>query len=109
MKDGFIFHGFSLNLSQDCIPGHNLIEPSGIPEGPITSLEQEGICVEGAREVATRILPYLSVIHGEEVFRESTAVSYETAYANLVSAVSRSQMAIDHFRSNLESVGHREH
>jgi lipoate-protein ligase B len=108
VKDGYIFHGFSLNLTQDCVPGQALIEPCGIPDCPVTTLEQEGIRVESPRDLATRILPYLSVIHGEAVYQESKTVSYETTYANLVSAVSRSQMAIDHFRSNLESVGHGE-
>ena len=108
VKDGYIFHGFSLNLTQDCVSGHSLIQSCDTIDCPITSLEQEGIRIDGSRELVTRILPYLSVIQGDKVFRESKSVSYEDAYANLVSAVSRSQMAIDHFRSNLESVGHRE-
>jgi lipoate-protein ligase B len=108
VKDGFVFHGFSLNITQDCVPGFRLIDQSEAPEGAISSLEQEGIRTNGANELATRILPYLSVIQGDEVFKRSKTVSYETAYADLVSAVSRSQMAIDHFRTNLESVGHRE-
>ncbi len=108
VKDGFIFHGFTLNMTQDCVPGHSLINHSGKQDCPVTSLEQEGIRLDSPRELITRILPYLSVIHGDEVFKTSKAISYEAAYANLVSAVSRSQMAIDHFRSNLESVRQRE-
>lgn len=108
VKDGYVFHGFSLNVSQDCVPGFSLIEHCGISECPITSLEQEGVRIESVRELATRILPYLSVIQGEEVYRKSKTVSYEAAYANLVSAVSRSQMAIDHFRTNMETFGQRE-
>lgn len=105
VKDGFIFHGFSVNMTQDCVSGHSLIESCGIPECPVTTLEQEGIRgLEGARDLATRILPYLSVIRGDSALKESKTVSYETSYANLVSAVSRSQMAIDQFRSNMESV-----
>ncbi|MGZ3651599.1 MAG: lipoyl protein ligase domain-containing protein [Bdellovibrionota bacterium] len=105
VKDGYVFHGFTINITQDCIPGHSLVDHGGGADCPVTSLEAEGIRVEGARELATRILPYLSVIHGEAVYKESKSVSYETAYANLVSAVSRSQMAIDHFRNNLENSG----
>lgn len=108
VKDGYVFHGFSVNMTDECIPGHNLIESCGVADCPVTTLEQEGIRVEGARELATRILPYLSVIQGEEVLKASKSVSYETTYANLVSTVSRSQMAIDHFRSNLEIVGQGE-
>jgi len=102
VKDGYIFHGFTINLTQDCVPGHSLIDHSGLDDCPVTSLEAEGIRLEGAQELATRILPYLSVIHGEAVLKDSASVSYEASYANLVSAVSRSQMAIDHFRGNLE-------
>lgn len=104
VKDGHVFHGFSLNVSQACVPGFSLINPCGMADCQITTLEQEGVRFESVRDVATKILPYLSVIQGEEVYRNSKAVSYESTYANLVSTVSRSQMAIDHFRSNLESI-----
>jgi len=103
VKGGFIFHGFSLNMTEECVPGHSLIENCGVPDCPVTSLEQEGIRIESARDLATSILPYLSVIHGEEIAKNSRNASYETSYSNLVSTVSRSQMAIDHFRSNLEA------
>jgi lipoate-protein ligase B len=104
VKDGYIFHGFSLNVTQACVPGFSLIQPCGIADCPITTLEQEGVRLENTRELATKLLPYLTVIQGEEVLKGSKAVSYESSYANLVSTVSRSQMAIDHFRSNLESL-----
>ena len=97
VKDGFVFHGFSLNVTDECLPGHSLIAPCGIPDCPVTSLEQEGIRVENPRDLATRILPYLSVIHGEDLIKSSCSVSYDRSYADLVSQVSRSQMAMDHF------------
>ncbi|RZA08347.1 MAG: hypothetical protein EOP11_05070 [Proteobacteria bacterium] len=108
VKDGHVFHGFTLNVFQSCIPGYSLIHPCGIEQCPITTLEQEGVRVESLENLAARILPYLSVIQGDEVFRESKTVSYESTYSNLVSTVSRSQMAIEHFRSNLETFGNRE-
>jgi lipoyl(octanoyl) transferase len=108
VKDGHVFHGFSLNVTQACVPGHSLIEHCGVQDCPVTSLEQEGVRVKSVQELATKLLPFLTVIRGEAVLRQSKTVSYETAYANLVSAVSRSQMAIDHFRSNMETFGQRE-
>jgi len=108
VKDGHVFHGFSINVTQDCVPGHNLINHCGNQECAVTSLEQEGIRLKNVQELATKLLPFLSVIRGEAVLKQSKTVSYETAYANLVSAVSRSQMAIDHFRSNMETLGNRE-
>jgi lipoyl(octanoyl) transferase len=104
VKDGFVFHGFSVNVSHTCLSGFSLIHPCGLQSCPVTTLEQEGVVMGSVSELATRILPYLSVIQGEEVLRQSKTVSYESTYANLVSTVSRSQMAIDHFRSNLESI-----
>lgn len=104
VKDGYVFHGFSVNVNQACLPGFSLINPFGITDCPITSLEQEGVAVSSVKELATRILPYLSVIQGEEVLRQSKTVSYDSSYTNLVTTVSRSQMAIDHFRSNMESI-----
>lgn len=104
VKDGFVFHGFSVNVNQSCLAGFSLINPFGVTDCPVTTLEQEGVVVSSVKDLATRILPYLSVIQGEEVFRQSKTVSYDSSYANLVTTVSRSQMAIDHFRSNMESV-----
>ena len=108
VKDGFIFHGFALNVRPSCVAGFQLIHPCGIESCPITSLEQEGVRVESIQSLATNILPYLTAVNGSEILKSSKTVSYESTYANLVSTVSRSQMAIDHFRSNLESFAYRE-
>jgi len=108
VKDGVVFHGFSLNITKECMAGFGLINPCGIANCPITNLEQEGVRIESIKDLAVKILPYLSVISGDDVLKESKTMSYESTYADLVATVSRSQMAIDHFRSNLESVGYRE-
>jgi len=104
VKDGYVFHGFSLNVNQTCLPGFGLINAFGISNCPITTLEQEGVAVSSVKDLATSVLPYLSVIQGEEIYRRSKTVSYESSYTNLVSTVARSQMAIDHFRTNMESI-----
>lgn len=108
VKDGFVFHGFSLNVFQSSLSGFSLIHPYGIPNCPITTLEQEGVRVESIQDLATKILPYLTVIGGEEVLKRSKTVSYESNYSQLVAAVSRSQMAIDHYRTNLENLQRRD-
>lgn len=106
VKDGHVFHGFTLNVDQSCATGFSLIRNGA--GGGATSLEQEGVRVDKIEDLATRILPYLCVIEGDEVYRNSKTVSYESTHTNLVAAVSRSQMAIEHFRSNLESIRDRE-
>ncbi len=106
VKDGYVFHGFTLNATQACTSGFSLIR-SAIPNGAVTSLEQEGVAVGSIRELAIRVLPYLSVIQGEKVHRLSKTVSYESNYSHMVAAVSRSQMAMDHMRSNLENISFR--
>lgn len=108
IKDGYVFHGFSLNVHMSVLRGFSLINPCGIQNCQVTTLEQEGVRVDSIQELATSILPYLTVVQGDEVLKNSKTLSYESAYANLVSTVSRSQMAIDHFRSNLEGRGYRE-
>lgn len=108
VKDGWVFHGFSINMSKLCLPGFGLIHPCGVTNCPITSLEQEGVRIESAKDLAIKILPYLSVIGGSEILKKSKTMSYESTYADLVSTVSRSQMAIEHFRTNFESLGYRE-
>ncbi len=108
VKDGYVFHGFSINMTKECLAGFGLINACGVANCPITSLEQEGVRVESAKDLAIKILPYLSVIAGSEIIKKSKTMSYESTYADLVSTVSRSQMAIEHFRTNLESLGYRE-
>lgn len=103
VKDGFVFHGFSLNVYQSGLAGCGLINPCGIENCPVTSLEQEGVRVESIKELAMKILPYLTVVSGDEVLRDDKTVSYDNNYSNVVATVSRSQMAIDHYRANLEN------
>lgn len=108
VKDGFVFHGFSLNVYHSSLSGFGLIHPCGIPNLPLTSLEQEGVRVDSIKELAMKILPYLTVVSGDEVMRSSKTVSYENNYSQLVATVSRSQMAIDHYRANLENNQNRD-
>jgi lipoate-protein ligase B len=103
VKDGYVFHGFSLNVHATAVQGFGSIVPCGIQNCPITSLEQEGVRVESVQEVASKILPYLTVVQGADVLSRSKTVSYENSYTNMLSAVSRSPMAIEHFQSNLEN------
>ncbi len=102
VKDGQIFHGFSLNVRQSTLAGFGLIHPCGIENCPITSLEQEGVNVESIEALSKQILPYLSVVSGGEISKNARTVNHDVSMTNLVSAVSRSAMAIDHFRSNME-------
>lgn len=101
LKDGYVFHGFSLNVHSSCQQGFGSIVPCGIQNCPITTLEQEGVRVESVQEVATKILPYLTVIQGAEVQNRSRTLSYENNYSNLVAKVSRSPMAMEHFHGSV--------
>ncbi len=103
VKDGFVFHGFSLNVWQSCLPGFSLIHPCGMRDCSMTSLEQEGVRTENLKDLAASLLPYLTVVQGAQVYQKSKTLNYENTFANLVNTVSRSQMAIDHFRANLEN------
>lgn len=103
VKDGYVFHGFSLNVTSACVQGFGSIVPCGIQNCQITTLEQEGVRFESVQEVATKILPYLTVVQGADVSTGSKTVKYENSYSNMLSAVSRSPMAIEHFQSNLEN------
>lgn len=104
VKDGYVFHGFSLNVNSSCLQGFGSIVPCGIQNCAVTTLEQEGVRVESVQEVATKILPYLTVVQGADVSSRSRTVSYENTYSNLHSTVSRSPMAIEHFQSNMGSL-----
>ena len=58
--------------------------------------------MESIEALSKQILPYLSVVSGGEISKNARTVNHDVSMTNLVSAVSRSAMAIDHFRSNME-------
>ncbi len=105
VKDGQIFHGFSLNIRQSTQAGFGLINPCGVENCSVTSLEQEGVNVESAETLSKLILPYLTVIAGEQILKTARTVNHDASIDDLVATVSRSPMAIDHFRSNMENLG----
>lgn len=103
VKNGFIFHGFSLNVTRECYTGFSLIEPCGISDCPITSLEEEGLSVECNEELSRMLAPYLSNLFSSEKTEESTIMRFERKHKDLVTKVSRSSMAIDYVCSSLSS------
>jgi len=92
VKDGFVFHGFSLNVSQSVVSGFSLLSSSD----PVTYLDMEGVRPISMPDLATMLLPYLTVVNGSEVVRGST-IAYDEKVSNLVARVARSPMALDHF------------
>ncbi len=103
VKNGFIFHGFSLNVTRACYTGFSLIDPCGISNCPVTSLEEEGITVESKSELARLISPYLSNLFSASKERESQVMRFEQTHQDLVAKVSRSSMAIDYVCSSLST------
>lgn len=103
VKNGFIFHGFSLNVTRECNTGFSLIEPCGISNCPITTLEEEGITVDSMSELSRLLAPYLSNLFSTNDERESQIMRFERTHQDLVTKVSRSSMAIDYVCSSLSA------
>ena len=99
LKDGFLFHGFALNVTQNCVAGMGLINPCGITDCPISYLELEGVRVESMRELAKKIFPYLPMYKAPGA--QDAIHADEESYSALVSKVSRSSMAMDYYSSNI--------
>ncbi len=93
VKDGFIFHGFSLNVTPEVLSGFSLLRS----HDPVTCLEHEGVRVSSMQELSTLMLPYLSVVNGWEIFRRAPTVAYDEKVSTLMARVAGSPMAIDHF------------
>lgn len=87
VKDGMVFHGFSLNVTQQVVGGFSLIQPCGIVGCPITSLEAEGVRVNSIKDVATAILPYLTVVNGNEFLKRSRMATWDDRYSSMVAKV----------------------
>lgn len=63
-KFGLIFHGFTVNVSQECLSGFQILRSSKTrPSDQITTFENEGIRFDGVGVFAKRLFPYLSVLH----------------------------------------------
>lgn len=93
VKDGHVFHGFSLNVTQDVVAGFSLLNNSE----SVTYLEMEGVRVSSMQELATMLLPYLTVVNGSDIVANASTVAYDERVSNLVAHVARSPMAMDHF------------
>ena len=108
VKDGYVFHGFSLNVYNSCLSGFGLIRPCDTENGSATCLEQEGVEVESIEELSLKILPYLSVIRGHDILRDSQTVTHDQIQDQLFTMVSRSPMAMEHFHANIQNLGIKE-
>lgn len=104
VKDGYVFHGFSINVKSSCTSGFQLINPCGMPGCPVTFLEQEGVKEISTEELFFKMAPYLNSIFQRAGADLSKATTDQSAYTDLISTVTRSQMAIDHFGTSFESV-----
>lgn len=101
VKDGYIFHGFSLNVRPSCAAGFTLINPCGIANCAITSLEQEGVRVENMRDLALKIFPYLSFYSANKSV-QSRIWRHEADFTELVAKVSRSPIALERLQSSVQ-------
>jgi lipoyl(octanoyl) transferase len=104
VKEGYLFHGFSINVKAESTLGFNLINPCGISNCPMTFLEQEGVKEISLEQVLLRIAPYLNSIFKRAGADLSKVVNQEAAYSDLVSAVTRSQMAMEHMGQSYDGV-----
>lgn len=102
VKDGFVFHGFSLNIQQSCQQGFQLIQPCGIANCQITSLELEGIKQLEAHQVFSQIIPYLEGMFSTAGSpQEESNLRFDRTFDNVVQKVSRSPMALDYLATNI--------
>ncbi len=87
IKDGYIFHGFSINITNQCLGGFSVIQPCGVNNCPITSLEAENVSVKDPLELTQTIAPYLSNLFsrtdGQERF------NYKDVYPSIESIFSK--------------------
>lgn len=100
IKDGFIFHGFSLNVRPSCTSGFALINPCGISQCAVTNLENEGVRIDSLHDLSMKIFPYLSFYNANRALQSRTW-KYETDLNELVAKVSRSNIAMEQLHSHM--------
>ena len=104
VKNGFVFHGFSLNVTNECLSGFSQIRPCGMNDCTVTTLEAEGVQVTDMEALAKNLAPYLSnLFRLEEKGGTPSALDFDDTYDRAVAEVSRSPMALDYFCDALAS------
>jgi lipoate-protein ligase B len=96
VKEGFVFHGFSVNINNEALSGFSLIKPCGMDRCPVTSFESEGVRVDDFSSFAKSLAPYLGFLFPEAEEGGISGLSYEQKLDDLISRVSKSSMALDH-------------
>ena len=104
VKDGYVFHGFAINVTQEAVAGFSLIQPCGIPNCTLTSFEAEGVKVDCLEKFARELAPYLGSLFAEGTSLDSPALRYDRKFDDIVARVQRSPVALDYYYSNLGNV-----
>lgn len=101
VKSGYIFHGFSLNVSREVLSGFSLIQPCGMTNCPMTTLENEGVRVENYEHLMRELTPYLDGLFRLPAAANSPTELFDRKFESVVSQVSRSHAALDYLASSL--------
>lgn len=103
VKDGYVFHGFSINVNMESLSGFSLIQPCGIAACSVTSLASEGVKVDCMEKLTRDLAPYLGFLFSGNEVSDSPSVRYDKKINSILSQVSRSPVALDYIYSNLDT------
>lgn len=101
VKEGYVFHGFSINVTNETLSGFSLIQPCGIANCQVTSLEAEGVKVECMEKLASELAPYLGSLFADGAAPDSPSIRYDRKFDDIVARVSRSPVTLDYMYSHL--------
>lgn len=102
VKDGFIHHGFAINVTNQVRSGFSLISACGQTNAKLTSLEEEGVSILNLQDVSRAISRYLPMLFSLD--QKSSFHKHEERYDELVRRVARTNMAYEHLSKNLKAM-----
>ena len=100
VKKGYIYHGFSINVTNECLSNFHKINPCGMSHSFITSLESEGVALDklsNTENLVTFISSYLETLFSKNGQNDWESLLFNQRYSSLIDYIDKSSEALDHF------------
>lgn len=100
IRKGYVYHGFSINVMNECLSNFHKINPCGMSQSSVTSLEAEGISLDkisNMENLTTFMSTYLENLFSKDEDNDWRLRSFDQRYSSLIDRIDKSSVAMDYF------------
>ena len=100
VKKGYVFHGFSLNVTNESLPNFSKIRACGLIGSCYTSLEAEGVKrdkLSNMEDLVVFMSSYLEKLFPERSESKGEILSFNRQHKELADKIDKSDAALDYF------------